>query len=307
MKNILSIDVESWVHFLADIFGEYRNKKSSERKGLDDDCVPRAIDYILRALEAHGASATFFVSGEVFEWYPETIHSIARAGHEIGYHTHDHVLLTNRETLAEQARKSRNFLDAFKPVGFRAPQIYLCKECIPLLRELGFEYSSSTYGPFRRRRSGGEIEEIPVSALEFFHGACGPVAYPSHLTFKMLTRQIPFGSGLFLPLLRSFVCGLISRINGRGEPAVIFLHPWQVYAPRQTSSLVFKLRLALRNPLAIPYAFSIAGLFETILRRHEFISFKEFRNGYQGVLGQQDHHLGRLDVDRRKQEKPGDG
>lgn len=54
--------------------------------GPDPDDTPR----ILELLTAHGAHATFFVTGKNASQYPDLIREIVAAGHEVGHHTHTH-------------------------------------------------------------------------------------------------------------------------------------------------------------------------------------------------------------------------
>ena len=74
MKNILSIDLESWIHFYE---GALRTQRftfnSSERKSIDNNYIPDATTDILNLLDKYEQKATFFIVGELYDWYPNTI------------------------------------------------------------------------------------------------------------------------------------------------------------------------------------------------------------------------------------------
>lgn len=95
--------------------------------------------------------ATFFVIGRVAEGAPRLLQEIASKGHEVAYHSHAHVPLTEEDP-ARFRRESKSDKDKFeqltgKPViGFRAPRFSLTPKSIwavDVLGELGFRYSSS--------------------------------------------------------------------------------------------------------------------------------------------------------------------
>jgi len=274
--NILSIDLESWVHFYREAVKKDEYAPSSiDRRNLDDNYIPHATAKLLELLEKYDQKATFFVMGEIYEWYPETIRKIEKKGHEIGYHTHDHLLLTNRKILRDQLRRSRDFMEEFHPIGFRAPQAMIHRDSMPLLETNGFKYSSSSYDRYWINRIGG-IDEIPISAVSFRKKKEKKPDLPKHLTFRMLTKQIPFGSGLFIALLGARTSKVIKYLNRRNMPAILIVHPWQIYRPDRLRSFRFKLKVLFRNPLCLPYTFGIEKLMDRLLKHHKFVSFKDY-------------------------------
>jgi len=275
MQNIFSIDLESWVHFHLSAFKKPPSSISnSEKKNMDAGYIPKAVKHVLGLLDRHRQKATFFVIGEIYEWYPETIREIMARGHEIAYHSYTHALIKNREMLRDELEKSRRFIGELKPVGFRAPYIYFKRDSMACLKEYGFKYSSSTYGDFQISNCDG-IDEIPVSAAPLRAETIPDDDSPKHLTFKMLSREIPFGSGLFISLLRSRTSSFIERMNRRGKPAVLFIHLWQAYMPKEILNPSFRLKVLFRNPLCFPYTWNIQKPLDNLLSRHSFTSFKE--------------------------------
>ena len=61
---------------------------------FDDGPHPIYTPKLLEILNKHHAKATFFLVGEAAVEYPEIVRSIAKAGHDIGNHSWNHVNLT---------------------------------------------------------------------------------------------------------------------------------------------------------------------------------------------------------------------
>lgn len=57
---------------------------------FDDGPDPVVTPALLKILEAHGAKATFFMTGENAAAYPELVAAVRDAGHAIGNHSWDH-------------------------------------------------------------------------------------------------------------------------------------------------------------------------------------------------------------------------
>ncbi len=57
---------------------------------FDDGPNPEATPRIQALLDQAGIKATFFVTGEHAEQYPELIHNLLASGHEIGEHSYSH-------------------------------------------------------------------------------------------------------------------------------------------------------------------------------------------------------------------------
>jgi peptidoglycan/xylan/chitin deacetylase (PgdA/CDA1 family) len=277
VENILSIDFESWVHFHRDAVREADFARGDGLARYDDGYTAMAARRVLQLLEQHGQKATFFVVAELADLFPEIFESIADAGHEIGYHTHSHRLLTSAEQLVGELEQSTRFLERFRPIGFRAPYIHLPEGSWEVLRNWGFRYSSSTYWSSGREAIDG-FDEIPVSAVAF-RGGRSNHALPDPLTLRMLTRRIPFGSGLFVAILGRSTSRLIERTNGSGQPAVLFIHPWQLYQARAIRGARFRLQVLRRNPLCLPYTRCVVKQCSALLERHTFTSFERFYFG----------------------------
>jgi len=276
MKNILSIDVESWVHFYGDALKV--GLPSAERKVLDSGYIIKVLHDLLNLLDVYKQKATFFVVAEIYDWYPDSIREIQHRGHEIGFHTHDHSIVTGRAVLEQQLVKSERFIEEFHPLGFRAPQIIVTPDVFSCLRQYGFKYSSSTYDDVGNTVIDG-ITEIPVSTFFFRSRSGHDDVFPKKLSLGRLTRQIPFGSGLFLSLLGSQIQYFIDRFNKQGKCVTIFAHPWQIFPHASMHSGRFLIKLLWRNPLCLPYVRNVHSQFEKLLKKYTFISFRDMLYG----------------------------
>lgn len=251
--NCLSIDLESFVHINP------KNNLASEDRKREDNCyIVKAVEDILALLKKNNTKATFFVLGEIYEWYPELIEKIADEGHEIGYHSHTHRIIENELVMAEEAKKSKKFIEKFKPKGFRAPQMFLKKESLEVLKDDGFVYDSSVYG---KKAFDDVIKVVPVTTS-------GNVKkeYPQPLSVRNLLK-FPVGSGFFFGIFGSRVVKM-----SRGNDFFMFVHPWQI----AKFPLKRKILEALKDPRIIPYMKNRRKSFEKLLSNNRFFPFIRF-------------------------------
>jgi peptidoglycan/xylan/chitin deacetylase (PgdA/CDA1 family) len=113
-------------------------------------CLPRFAELFAR----HGVRATFFVVGADLEEDAEgrrLLTELARAGHELGNHTHTHpydfVRLGAAAMAAEidRAHAAIGACAGAAPIGFRAPGYEISAEVLDLLRARGYRYDSSVF------------------------------------------------------------------------------------------------------------------------------------------------------------------
>ena len=81
---------------------------------FDDGPHPVYTKILLDGLAERGAKASFFVTGENAEKYPELILRMQKEGHLIGNHTYSHIQLTsdNKEIFREELVKTNEILEA---------------------------------------------------------------------------------------------------------------------------------------------------------------------------------------------------
>jgi peptidoglycan/xylan/chitin deacetylase (PgdA/CDA1 family) len=130
------------------------------------------IPLILELLGRHGIRTTFFVPGGVALAHPETVRSIAAAGHEIACHgwLHESTDGFSRAQELELIERSTDALAEVvgeRPVGYRAGLADVNGQTWDILRELGYLYSSNlptSLWPYRHPGEGPGLVEIPLHA-----------------------------------------------------------------------------------------------------------------------------------------------
>jgi len=189
------------------------------------------VERILRLLDRERIPATFFIPGHTVETYPDSVHAILRAGHEVGHHgyLHENPVTLDRD---EERRVMERGLESFetvanlRPAGYRSPAWDNSEHTIDLLLEYGFHYESSLMGndftPYWCRsgdvlslegpyRFGSSVDlvELPVSWIlddhphfEFYRSSRGRadgLSAPSKVKeiwmgeFAFMYRDVPDG------------------------------------------------------------------------------------------------------------------
>jgi peptidoglycan/xylan/chitin deacetylase (PgdA/CDA1 family) len=262
IPNVLSIDLESWVH-RDEVHGE------DIRKRLDNGFVLRSVRHLLDILEKYGVRTTFFVVSEIYDWYPATIHEIRRKGHEIAHHTHTHRLLRNRKQLLNELKESRRFIDEFGPKGFRAPKIFLTRDSVKTLRDYGFNYDSSVYGPWELCQEVDGILEVPITSYPL-HGVLPMLSFPRGLLSCLKSGEIPIGSGLCLGLFGAKMQDFFLKINSMNRPMITFIHPWQLWST--------PVRISFRRIGVVPYLIKSHKIVQDLLAKFEFTTIADLEN-----------------------------
>ena len=183
MLNGLSIDVEDW-------FCVYNLSAVIKREDWDK-CESRVVkntERILNVLREYNTKATFFILGWIAERYPEIIHKIDEAGHEIATHGYAHHLLTSLtpEVFEEDLVRSLTVLRKHTQqeiIGFRAPSFTMTKETywtLEILEKHGIKYDSSVFpigfhpdygvkeSPLTPYHISSKIIEFPLGCAEVF-------------------------------------------------------------------------------------------------------------------------------------------
>jgi len=157
IKNplILSIDLEEWYHGRwatgspnsrwKDVQSFFQDYYKAD-KPIGEVIEP--VRRILNLLKKERVKATFFVLGEVAQWYPDLVKEIASQGHEIACHGMHHRDLTlySPEQFSKELIQSRQILEKLsgRPViGFRVPNLLITEWLPKILIKQGFTYDSS--------------------------------------------------------------------------------------------------------------------------------------------------------------------
>lgn len=251
--NALSFDIEDWFHMIG-IDGVDDPETWSE--------LPSILEYrtheILDELDRRGVRATFFIVGWVADRYPHVVREIAIRGHEIGTHSYWHRTVSSLtpEAFAEDIAQSIDSIGTASGVcvrGFRAPSFSIvpgCEWAFDVLLDAGLSYDASLF-PAPRGHGGYPCPIVPhkVTAPS---GRTLPVL-PMSVT-RLLGKSIGFSGGGYLRLLPAgMIRRTITKMNGQGLPAVVYLHPADFAVDRPHVSMPlgrrFKTRVGLHTTM----------------------------------------------------------
>ena len=191
----------------------------------------QATERLLVILREYGVHATFFVLGYVADQHPTLIERIAAAGHEIGVHGYYHRFVSRLtpDLFTDELERSVQAVERItgeRPLGHRAPYFSINAStpwAFDVLETLGFRYDSSVfpvrttlYGypdapRFPYHPAGHTLTEFPISTARL-----GGVDWPMAGGFYM--RALPYAG----------VRWAIRRLNRQGQPAILYVHPWEL-------------------------------------------------------------------------------
>lgn len=223
MRNLLSIDLEDWYHFIGDpavpAYEEWVNCTSR---------VEEVTDILLEIVE--GLSVTFFVLGFIARQHPYLIKRIGTAGHEIACHgnRHEFVFKMGPEGFRRDIAETRALLEDLtgKPcMGYRAPGFSIRQQdlwALEVIREEGFIYDSSIFPAVRTAGGIADFHKYPrVLQLE-----AGPLVEVPISTSRLLGVTTAFcGGGFFRFFPGWYIHRNIEKTNRGGQPAVVYIHP----------------------------------------------------------------------------------
>ena len=229
LLNAMTIDVEDYFHVSA-----FAHVVSPTEWPSFESRVCRNTERLLGILDDANVRATFFVLGWVAERYPQLVSRIERAGHELASHSFDHALVYDKTPEAfradlQRARAAIAEASGVVVTGYRAPSFSLVQRslwALDVLIDEGYTYDSSIY-PIRHDRYG-----IPAWS-RFIHrvdSAAGTLWELPGSTVRYLGVNMPMGGGGYFRLLPYRWTSMgIRRLNQReGQPAIFYLHPWEV-------------------------------------------------------------------------------
>jgi polysaccharide deacetylase family protein (PEP-CTERM system associated) len=228
-SNLLTVDMEEWfsVEALADRY-------SPDTWDTLTSTLERNCNRLLRLFDRKGVQATWFALGWCAERHPALLRSILDAGHEIACHSYGHRRvsgMTPEQFRQDTVRAVKAITGAcgVRPVGYRAPS-WSINNTVPwaleILAELGFEYDSSIF-PIKHDLYGMPAGPRRLFKMKFDSGKC-LYEIPAS-TQRVLGQNLPLGGGGYLrhsPYWYSRA--MIRRLNQQGQPAVVYIHPWEV-------------------------------------------------------------------------------
>lgn len=225
--NVMTVDVEDYFHVSG-----FEPVVSREAWPTFESRVVASTERLLALFAEHGVRATFFVLGWVAERQPALVARIASAGHDLASHSYWHRLVYDLtpDEFRDDLRRAKDAIESAggkRVLGFRAPSFSIVARsswALDVLVEEGYAYDASVfpvrhdrYGipgaprhPFRVACAGGELVEVPGT-----RASVGPA-------------PVPVGGGYFRLLPYRVTRWAVRQMNGRGQPAVFYVHPWEV-------------------------------------------------------------------------------
>jgi peptidoglycan/xylan/chitin deacetylase (PgdA/CDA1 family) len=183
------------------------------------DILPRLLDLLV----THQIKATFFVEGLNAEMYPQALHTIVAAGHEVALHAYRHEEWATLDADSEVALLQRA-TDAMRsigihPLGFRPPGGGLTDRTLQLLGERDYTYIS----PAGERE--GLLEGLAV--LPFRWPLVDAYAYLPQ--FAGLRERYGNGPDPLTPVQMrdDMIAALDTHSQGEGHLTLLF-HPFSV-------------------------------------------------------------------------------
>ena len=226
--NAMTVDVEDYFH--ASGFDRVVSRQSWSSR---DSRVVRNTKALLECFDRAGIHATFFILGWVADRFPHLVREIADAGHEVASHGFHHQLiyLLTPDQFREDVRRAKATIEDAAGCavrGYRAPSFSIVREtlwALDILAEEGKSYDSSIF-PIWHDRYG--IADAPRHAHRI-DGLTGSIMEVPASTVRVGTHNLPIaGGGYFRLLPYAWTRWGISRLNRAGEPAVFYIHPWEI-------------------------------------------------------------------------------
>ncbi len=258
-RVLLSIDYEPWFA-LTRRYDSVTNPQ--QRCELDGGFSRRALDPILEMLGP--AKASFYIVGELLDWYPELPQKIIANGHELGLHCQLHRSLMETAELEKDVLASQGWRARYGVRGYRAPMVGIREDAYPMLARAGFQYSSSIYAPAGTLLQKDGIWELPVSSLAIFGRPQNLNAPRQFSGGLLLGGEVPYGSSFMIGLLNDGIFPILERALKAGCSPVIILHPYELVRPD-----AFLRRLlpdVASHPALFPFTLGKSGFLKKLLR-----------------------------------------
>lgn len=262
--NILTFDIEDWFHVLD----------NSETATPDDwsrfpSRIESGVDRILRLLDDTGQPATFFCLGWIGHKYPHVIKSIAREGHHIATHSHEHQLAYQQSyaMFEEDLRRSietledisGNKIDTYRAPGFSITDHNLW--VFEILGKFGIKTDCSIF-PARRAHGGLPLYSC-AEPSRIKYGEYRFRSFPIN-TVKVFGKDIVYSGGGYFRMLPEW---FINRQMLRDKYVMTYFHP-RDFDPDQP--IIPGLGLARRFKSYVGLSTSYQKL-KSLLRTHSFM------------------------------------
>lgn len=270
MKNILTFDIEDWYH------SNLLNVKMSQWESCENR-VEKKTKEILALLDETDDQATFYVLGYVAEKYPHLVKEIHEKGHEIASHGYAHQFVYHQapNEFRDDIKKSLDILENIigqKIVSYRAPSWSINGEAdwaLEILCSKGIKYDSSMF-PFKTYMYGNSKLEKFINIIKLSKLEKIVEIPPSVLEYGGI--RLPFSGGFYFRALPASVINFgIKQFNKLQNPAVLYLHPWDIDNDQP------KAKATIRNNFVQRFnTKSAKKKLRIILEKNSFTSIKDF-------------------------------
>ena len=229
MINALSVDVEDWYQV-----SDFEDEVQFSRWDQYESRVVRNTNRLLKLLARYDVRGTFFILTWNAERFPELVKEISAAGHEVATHGYAHRLIYTQtpdqfRSDIERSIETLEQLTGQKVLGYRAPSFSITKDslwALDALLELGLQYDSSIFPLHDRLYGIADNCRFPYVARR--NGTRMLIEFPMS-TMRLAGRNFPLAGGAYLRVLPyCYIRWGLRRLNREGQPAIIYLHPWEI-------------------------------------------------------------------------------
>lgn len=192
--------------------------------------VIEGIAVILRLLNKYNIKATFFITCDCLEKYPEIFKILKRNGHEVALHAYRHTRF-DELSLKEKEKHLRKAITCFKkylgfsPLGFRAPQLSIDNETLDLLEKYGFKYDSS-YAPLNFMQLFFFPSKFNSWMRSFFSKADKYKIRKNLAEIPTTSLVLPFVSLIFRVFPCSFNKLFFNLLRATHGDTIFYAHSW---------------------------------------------------------------------------------
>ncbi len=245
--NLLTFDIEDGL-----------NLNLRQNFGLSIDPTDRVVfntRKILDLLKKYHVKGTFFILGEIAEFFPELILEIRDQGHEIGVHGYNHLLFTrnNPDTIYDEISRAKERIELItknEVFGHRAPAFSITQDtpwAFDVIRKAGFKYDSSVV-PATNFKYGldGFPKEITKVDTQYGDLVEVPISF-----IKWMGMTIPYLGGSYLIRSPKYVVKKWisdSKYNDQAKYLMLYLHPYEFDTDYNHFPEVYRSKVSIQNP-----------------------------------------------------------
>jgi hypothetical protein len=256
---IITVDLDEWYHAGRFLTGQQKNcipdmKETFLKLYKTDHPIGELIEpthQLLNLFKKYDVQVTFFVLGEVAEWYRELLKEIVDDGHEIACHGMHHVDMTvlGPKLFSDQIKKSSNILrqiTKYQPIGYRAPNLVLHEWAIPILEDQGFFYDSTVIPSFS---ISGKYKGWIHAPTQPYHPSYQNIALKGDAKIVELPItsfpiiKLPAGSGFALRIFGYNWTKFALNYNIKRGNGLLYFHPYEISEKPNLEGPIIKSRI----------------------------------------------------------------